>query len=82
MKSHYYSGSAYLCSYTLNNLPNSLFLESQRGSQKICLESPGQHELHFVNSCIFFGSMSVKFDTLEALVYIYIFFLPLGFFGP
>ncbi|KAJ8623402.1 hypothetical protein MRB53_031931 [Persea americana] len=41
-------------------------LQIKRGSQKICLESAGQHELHFVNSCIFFGSMSVKFDTLKS----------------
>ncbi|XP_038980298.1 nodal modulator 1 [Phoenix dactylifera] len=40
-------------------------LSIRRGSQKICVESPGQHELHFVNSCIFFGSSSLTFDTLN-----------------
>ncbi|KAG1338774.1 nodal modulator 1 [Cocos nucifera] len=37
----------------------------RRGSQKVCVESPGQHELHFVNPCIFFGSSSLTFDTLN-----------------
>lgn len=40
-------------------------LSIRRGSQKICVESPGQHELHFVNPCIFFGSLSLTFDTLN-----------------
>ncbi|CAA6653957.1 unnamed protein product [Spirodela intermedia] len=29
--------------------------------------NPGLHELHFVNSCIFFGNSSLKFDTLNQL---------------
>ncbi|XP_077219224.1 carbohydrate-binding-like fold isoform X2 [Tasmannia lanceolata] len=37
----------------------------KKGSQKICVESPGLHELHFVNSCICFGSSSIKFDTFD-----------------
>ncbi|KAK2968332.1 hypothetical protein RJ640_021721 [Escallonia rubra] len=38
-------------------------LKIKKGSQRICVQSPGVHELHFVNSCIFFGSTSVKIDT-------------------
>lgn len=38
-------------------------LKIKKGSQHICVESPGLHELHFVNSCVFFGSSSVKIDT-------------------
>ncbi|ONK63217.1 uncharacterized protein A4U43_C07F12600 [Asparagus officinalis] len=38
-------------------------LSIKRGSQRICFENPGEHELHFVNSCILFGSSSVKFNT-------------------
>lgn len=37
----------------------------KRGSQRICVENPGEHELHFVNSCIFFGSSSVNFNTMN-----------------
>ncbi|KAL4602871.1 hypothetical protein ACB092_10G084400 [Castanea dentata] len=40
-------------------------LKIKKGSQQICVESPGLHELHFVDSCIFFGSSSMKFDTLN-----------------
>lgn len=43
--------------------------ELQKGSQQICVESPGLHELHFVNSCIFFGSSSMKIDTLNPSVH-------------
>jgi hypothetical protein len=32
------------------------------------MESPGVHELHFVNSCIFFGSSPIKIDTSNLLV--------------
>ncbi|KAJ4850945.1 hypothetical protein Tsubulata_030371 [Turnera subulata] len=42
---------------------SSINLKIKKGSQHICLESPGVHELHFVNSCIFFGSSSMKIDT-------------------
>ncbi|KAJ8770791.1 hypothetical protein K2173_021438 [Erythroxylum novogranatense] len=38
-------------------------LKIMKGSQCLCLEYPGVHELHFVNSCISFGSMSTKIDT-------------------
>ncbi|RRT70872.1 hypothetical protein B296_00027138, partial [Ensete ventricosum] len=37
----------------------------QKGPQKICIETPGEHELHFVNSCISFGSSSLKFNSLD-----------------
>ncbi|WOL10268.1 nodal modulator 1 [Canna indica] len=42
-----------------------LDLKIKRGSQKICMENPGQHELYFVNSCISFGSSLLKFDSLD-----------------
>ncbi|XP_037405521.1 nodal modulator 1-like isoform X2 [Triticum dicoccoides] len=33
------------------------------GSQRICIETPGQHELYLVNSCISFGTSPIVFDT-------------------
>ncbi|KAK9950537.1 hypothetical protein M0R45_006023 [Rubus argutus] len=42
---------------------SSMNLKIKKGSQNICVEHPGVHELHFVNSCIFFGSSSMKIDT-------------------
>lgn len=44
-----------------------LNIKIKKGPQHICVESPGVHELHFVNSCIFFGSSSVKVDTSNPL---------------
>ncbi|KAK7284568.1 hypothetical protein RJT34_19316 [Clitoria ternatea] len=38
-------------------------LKIQRGSQHICVEYPGIHEFSVIDSCIFFGSSSVKIDT-------------------
>ncbi|XP_016491513.2 uncharacterized protein LOC107811149 [Nicotiana tabacum] len=38
-------------------------LNIKKGSQHVCVESPGAHELSFPNSCISFGSSSVIFDT-------------------
>lgn len=38
---------------------------TQKGSQYICVESPGVHEIQFSNSCISFGSSSTKIDTLN-----------------
>ncbi|KAL3827759.1 hypothetical protein ACJIZ3_016561 [Penstemon smallii] len=38
-------------------------LKIKKGSQHICVESPGVHELHFVDSCISFGSTTLKVDT-------------------
>ncbi|KAL5561032.1 hypothetical protein UlMin_030779 [Ulmus minor] len=35
----------------------------KKGSQHICVEYPGEHELHIVSSCINFGSSSIKIDT-------------------
>ncbi|KAG9457834.1 hypothetical protein H6P81_002342 [Aristolochia fimbriata] len=43
----------------------TLRLAIKKGSQRMCIESSGKHELHFQNSCISFGSSSVKFDTLD-----------------
>ncbi|XP_068661556.1 uncharacterized protein [Aristolochia californica] len=45
----------------------SLNLAVKKGLQQVCIESSGTHELHFLNSCISFGSSSVKFDTLDPL---------------
>ncbi|GMH30789.1 hypothetical protein Nepgr_032632 [Nepenthes gracilis] len=42
-----------------------VYLNIKKGSQRLCVESPGVHELHFLNACIFFGSSSVKIDTLD-----------------
>ncbi|XP_059659411.1 uncharacterized protein LOC132306162 [Cornus florida] len=42
-------------------------LKIKKGAQHICIESPGTHELHFANSCIFFGSSSMKIDTSNPL---------------
>ncbi|CAK7348450.1 unnamed protein product [Dovyalis caffra] len=42
-------------------------LKIKKGSQHTCVESPGVHELHFVNSCIFFGSSPIKIDTSNPL---------------
>ncbi|KAB5569531.1 hypothetical protein DKX38_003324 [Salix brachista] len=42
-------------------------LKIKKGSQNICMESPGVHELHLVNSCIFFGSSPIKIDTSNPL---------------
>ncbi|XP_078443187.1 carbohydrate-binding-like fold [Wolffia australiana] len=38
-------------------------LKVKTGSQKICLQNPGVHELHFVNACVSFGNSSFMFDT-------------------
>lgn len=46
-----------------------LHIKLQKGSQHICIETPGLHELHFVNSCIFFGSSPMKIDTSNASVW-------------
>ncbi|KAM7501151.1 hypothetical protein LguiB_000055 [Lonicera macranthoides] len=44
-----------------------LNLKIKKGSQHICVEFPGVHELHFVNSCISFGSSSTKINTSNSL---------------
>ncbi|XP_028797029.1 nodal modulator 1 isoform X2 [Neltuma alba] len=46
---------------------SNLNLKIQKGSQQICAEYAGVHELHFKNSCIFFGSSAVKIDTSNLL---------------
>ncbi|CAN4101896.1 unnamed protein product [Withania somnifera] len=38
-------------------------LNIKKGSQHLCVESPGVHEMSFPNSCISFGSSSVIIDT-------------------
>ncbi|GAV83060.1 CarboxypepD_reg domain-containing protein [Cephalotus follicularis] len=42
-------------------------LKIKKGSQHVCVESPGMHELYFVNSCISFGSSSMEIDTSNHL---------------
>ncbi|CAI9288723.1 unnamed protein product [Lactuca saligna] len=42
-------------------------LKIKKGPQRICIEPPGVHELHLVNSCILFGSSPVKIDTANTL---------------
>uniref|UniRef100_A0A5B7C2M8 Putative nodal modulator 1 n=1 Tax=Davidia involucrata TaxID=16924 RepID=A0A5B7C2M8_DAVIN len=49
--------------YVIQQDGSHVNLKIKKGSQHICVESPGMHELHFVNSCIFFGSSSMKIDT-------------------
>ncbi|KAK6155294.1 hypothetical protein DH2020_009542 [Rehmannia glutinosa] len=34
-----------------------------KGSQQICVESSGVHELHFIDSCISFGISTLRIDT-------------------
>ncbi|KAI9099060.1 hypothetical protein K1719_024827 [Acacia pycnantha] len=46
---------------------SNLNLKIQKGSQQICVEYAGVHELHFRNSCVFFGSSAVKIDTSNLL---------------
>ncbi|XP_051142719.1 uncharacterized protein LOC127259427 isoform X2 [Andrographis paniculata] len=38
-------------------------LKFKKGSQNICMESPGVHELHIINSCISFESSTLRVDT-------------------
>ncbi|CAA2967005.1 Nodal modulator 1 [Olea europaea subsp. europaea] len=38
-------------------------LKIKKGAQRICLKSPGMHELHFVDSCISFGNSFLRIDT-------------------
>lgn len=40
-------------------------LKIKKGSQYICVEQSGIHEFNFVDSCIFFGSSSVKINTSD-----------------
>ncbi|KAK3160680.1 hypothetical protein QOZ80_1BG0062920 [Eleusine coracana subsp. coracana] len=49
--------------------PDSSKLELliKKGSQRICVETSGQHEIHLINSCISFGSSSVLFDTANPM---------------
>ncbi|WVZ71463.1 hypothetical protein U9M48_020048 [Paspalum notatum var. saurae] len=42
---------------------SKLDLLIKKGSQRICVETSGQHEIHLTNPCISFGSLSVLFDT-------------------
>nr|XP_043609224.1 nodal modulator 1 [Erigeron canadensis] len=49
--------------YLLQSDGSRVDLKIKKGPQRICVESPGVHELHFVNSCILFESSPVKVDT-------------------
>lgn len=44
-----------------------LLLKIKKGSQRLCVESPGINKLEFVNSCIFFGSSSINIDTANLM---------------
>lgn len=44
-----------------------LNLKIKKGAQHVCVEYPGVHELYFVNSCVSFGSSSIKIDTLNTV---------------
>ncbi|CAD6238726.1 unnamed protein product [Miscanthus lutarioriparius] len=44
-----------------------LDLSIKKGSQRICVETSGQHEIHLTNPCISFGSSSVLFDTANSV---------------
>ncbi|XP_020700628.1 nodal modulator 1 [Dendrobium catenatum] len=37
----------------------------KKGYQKICVQSPAEHELHFLNTCVFFGAPSLKFNAMN-----------------
>ncbi|AQK91365.1 Carbohydrate-binding-like fold [Zea mays] len=39
----------------------------KKGSQRICVETSGQHEIHLTNPCISFGTSSVLFDTANLM---------------
>ncbi|XP_013591415.1 PREDICTED: nodal modulator 3-like isoform X2 [Brassica oleracea var. oleracea] len=47
--------------FILSGLPTNLKIK--KGLQKICVESPGGHELQLSDSCISFGSNSIKIDV-------------------
>lgn len=44
-----------------------LLLKIKKGSQRLCVESPGINKLEFINSCIFFGSSSINIDTANLM---------------
>ncbi|EYU38423.1 hypothetical protein MIMGU_mgv1a000387mg [Erythranthe guttata] len=50
-------------SYLVQADSSRVNLSIKKGSQKICVKSSGVHELHFVDSCISFGSSIVRIDT-------------------
>ncbi|XP_054800411.1 uncharacterized protein LOC129304687 [Prosopis cineraria] len=54
-------------SYMIQPNGSNVNLKIQKGSQQVCVEYAGVHELHFKNSCIFFGSSAVKIDTSNLL---------------
>ncbi|KAL2934972.1 Nodal modulator 3 [Bienertia sinuspersici] len=44
-----------------------LLLKIKKGSQRLCLESPGINKLELINPCIFFGSSSINIDTANLM---------------
>lgn len=46
---------------------SKLDLIIKKGSQRICVETSGQHEIPLTNPCISFGSLSVFFDTANPM---------------
>lgn len=39
----------------------------KKGSQRICIQNSAEHDLHFHNSCVFFGGPSIKFDAKKLM---------------
>ncbi|KAK6118530.1 hypothetical protein DH2020_047730 [Rehmannia glutinosa] len=49
--------------YLVQSDSSRVNLKIKKGSQQICVESPGVHELHFIDSCITFGISTLRIDT-------------------
>jgi hypothetical protein len=49
--------------FTLQPHKDAIPLRIEKGSQQVCLETGGIHELHFHRPCVFFGAHSFDFDT-------------------
>ncbi|BBM99994.1 BOS complex subunit NOMO [Marchantia polymorpha subsp. ruderalis] len=49
--------------YFLHEQKDAMPLQIKKGWQKVCLESPGIHELQFLWPCVFFGALSFRVDT-------------------
>ncbi|KAK6118534.1 hypothetical protein DH2020_047724 [Rehmannia glutinosa] len=49
--------------YLVQSDSSRVNLKIKKGSQQICVESSGVHELHFIDSCISFGISTLRIDT-------------------
>jgi hypothetical protein len=54
--------------FTLQPHKDAIPLQIEKGSQQVCLETGGIHELHFHQPCVFFGAHSFDFDTANPSV--------------